>query len=91
MLKKRGSSQVDWAISLALFIFYIAWFFIYVNQAEVQSIPSGSLNDPAWDRVASNITWKVEEYPVFVNSGYGEKNHPILVPFIWGWEKGSFG
>ncbi|PLW80150.1 hypothetical protein C0585_04510 [Candidatus Woesearchaeota archaeon] len=37
MFKKRGFTQVDWAMSLAIFLMYLAWFFVIVKPQVVDT------------------------------------------------------
>ncbi|OVE74512.1 hypothetical protein BVX95_02265 [archaeon D22] len=37
MFKKRGFAQVDWTISLAIFLLYLAWFFVIIKPQVVSS------------------------------------------------------
>ena len=49
MGKKRevkGTTQIDWAISLAVFLFYLAWFFLYVNPTILHTSSAEELVDP---------------------------------------------
>ncbi len=67
---KKGVSQIDWIVSLTLFLLYIVWFFIFVspqlsfNQNKDASIEF--LKEEFYDEFRTTI----QKTPVFVESNY---------------------
>ncbi len=79
--EKRGVSQVDWAISLGIFILYLAWFFVFVRpQFEVEESPA-QLLDSTKERLLEQIEWSVEKSPLFVVSNLTGEKEGVIVDF----------
>jgi hypothetical protein len=78
---KRGESQIDWIISLSLFLIYIAWFFIFIRP----NISLGTSKDTLITILKTNFdadsSWELKEYPLFVeyNSSGGRK--PLMLDY----------
>lgn len=90
MSKKRGATQVDWVISLAIFLLYLAWFFIYLSPITKPGAPDEFL-EPLRSAVLDRTTWTIEQYPLFFYSGFEADDYAVLVDFPFSWERGSFG
>jgi hypothetical protein len=69
-MNKKGGSQVDWAISLGIFLIYLAWFFIFVRPIGSMESPLGSTLDMVELEVNDKILWTVYQTPVFVTANY---------------------
>jgi len=70
--KKRGLSQIDWAISLGIFLLFLVWFFIFVTP----SLSSGgNTNSLVYlvEKGLDNYRWNVYKIPLFLNS---EEEYP---------------
>ncbi len=77
---KRGSSQVDWAISLAVFLLYIAWFFIFVTPVSERAELT-NLIPLVEDRLLEDISWKVYGAPMIITSNINSTYEPIISGF----------
>lgn len=79
--KKKGMNQVDWAMSLGIFIIYLAWFFILVRpQFDVSETPVNLL-ETTKENLLDQIEWRVEKKPLFVFSNITEEDEGIIVNF----------
>ena len=81
---KKGSSHVDWAISLALFLLYLAWFFILIRPAYIGQGEDVSLSSIE-NRFLDQTSWTVQKIPLFVSSNNDDPAAPVMVtlPFSW--------
>lgn len=86
---KKGASQVDWAISLGIFLLYLAWFFIFIRPAAEPPERATSLLSIVEEGLAS-IRWTVEIVPIFVRSNISASNEPIALKYSLGWANNSF-
>jgi hypothetical protein len=89
MFKKRSKkalSQVDWAMSLAIFLMYLAWFFIFVKPMLYPSTNMGVLLDILDDGIEREIFQDISRLKVFVphtDNAY----EPVIIPFDKDWQK----
>ncbi|NQU78435.1 hypothetical protein HQ545_01575 [Candidatus Woesearchaeota archaeon] len=87
MFKKRSKkaiSHVDWAMSLGIFLLYLAWFFIFVKPLLFPSESMGVLLDIIEDGVENTIFEDLERVRVSVQ---GDNEHePIIIPFSHDWQ-----
>ncbi|MBR9691077.1 hypothetical protein GOV08_05330, partial [Candidatus Woesearchaeota archaeon] len=81
-MKKRGLNQVDWAISLGIFLLYLAWFFIFLKPQLEVSADLKPLSDIVKDKFTDDIVWQVQKYPVFVSSTKTSNNSAVFTSFI---------
>lgn len=86
MLQKRADTQVDWAISLGLFLLYLAWFFIFVRPLYSQELKPANV-DLLKEKFVENASWIVNRYPIIVNSNFSFPYEPIVVDFDFGFNK----
>lgn len=83
MLKKRkADAMTDWAISLAIFLLYLAWFFVFVRPVLVYE-EKPDMAAMANDFVEDSINWEVYKYPVYIRTNYSGllANEPIIAFF----------
>jgi hypothetical protein len=77
-MNKRGDSQLDWIMSLALFLLYIIWFFAFISP----TISSSGNNDPLIYLLKTNFEKEFEgriiRYPIFIE--YNET--PVFLPIF---------
>lgn len=78
-MHKRGLSQVDWVISIGMFLLYIAWFFIFIRPLAVQG-EAPNLVETLKEKVNEEAYWSVFDYPIIVESEYDLTNEPIITP-----------
>ena len=79
-MNKRGISQVDWAISLAVFLLYIAWFFVFVTPVSERAELT-NLIPLVEDRLLEDISWSVYKAPMIITSNTTLINEPLIVEF----------
>lgn len=89
MKKKRASSQIDWIISLAIFLLYLAWFFVYVKNLAQPSQSIDTLLSDVRDSFVKNSTWSVSLIPLFIKTNMSG-TEPIIADFNLGWNNFSF-
>jgi len=82
-MNKRGDSQIDWIISLGIFLLYIAWFFIFIRPYSTQEqIPN--LVDIVKQNFDREAYWSVEKLPIIVDSTGYLRQVPVVVDVPFG-------
>ncbi|MBW2997793.1 hypothetical protein KY349_05630, partial [Candidatus Woesearchaeota archaeon] len=90
MFKKRSKkalSHVDWAMSLAIFLLYLAWFFIFVNPLFTPSENIDVLLDILQDGVEDNLYQDIERVKVFAPGDITGEYEPIIIPYDYDWSE----
>jgi len=88
-MKKRGTSQVDWAISLALFLLYIGWFFIFINPIFIRDDSQKALLSSVEDNFKTEYRWTVMKLPLIIYPNVSNNYLPILIDFNYNWTKNN--
>lgn len=78
-MNKRGLDQVDWAISLGIFLLYIAWFFIFIKPQIQEVSDLTPLANIIKDNLKQETYYEIEEYPLFVKSGKTENATAVFL------------
>ncbi|MBR9676353.1 hypothetical protein GOV05_05065 [Candidatus Woesearchaeota archaeon] len=84
--KKRGFSQVDWAVSLAIFLLYLAWFFMYVKP----SIIEPNLLVPSYEKIRASLVEELSQevittpFFVFSNQSMNKQLLEVNISFLEG-------
>lgn len=65
-MKKRGSSHIDWVISMGLFIVYVVGLFVFLRPGVVVEHKPQALLDNLEKNIKEEITINVKETPLFV-------------------------
>ncbi len=89
-MQKRGQIEVDWVISLSIFMLYLTFFFIYIRPMLSPIESMESLISVAKEGMEKNITWSVETVPFFISSNVSAVDEPVIVPLPYPWRPGSF-
>jgi hypothetical protein len=84
-MKKRGTSQVDWAISLALFLLYVVWFFIFVRPQFTGDELQTSLVNVLENDFVEDYKWAVNKLPLIVKTNVTNAYEPIIADFSYSW------
>jgi len=82
---KKGLSHVDWAMSLAIFLLYLAWFFIFVKPMFSPASSLDVLLDILDDGLEDNLFEETERIRVFISEGLDNENEPVVIPFTEDW------
>lgn len=80
----KGILDVDWIISLAIFLTFLTYFFIYL-QPLLHDEPdrTGTMLLNARDYIVENTTWYAQRIPVIIHSN--QTSEPLLVDFPHRW------
>ncbi len=83
--KKAMGSQIDWAISLGIFIVFTFWFFIVLRHYTISELQMESQTSDLVDVFRERIEFNYSEIPVFVEARSDMENVPIMVrnPSDW--------
>lgn len=92
MFKKRRTkalSHVDWAMSLAIFLLYLAWFFIFIKPLVVPSEEIGDLISVLDDGIKDNVFEDVERVYTFIPNVPSDSTdlEPIIVDYTQSWNQ----
>lgn len=83
---KRGAAdQVDWAISLAIFLLFVIWFFVILRQVAPPGLQLSSEIQNIENKFKANVSFAYQELPIFVLSEKAISDYPILIdsPINW--------
>ncbi len=83
---KKGLSHVDWAMSLAIFLLYLAWFFIFVKPMLSPSQSMDTLLDILDDGVSDVVFQDVERVRIFIPDDMENGQEPVVIPFHYSWK-----
>ncbi|MBD3310208.1 hypothetical protein GF351_03235 [Candidatus Woesearchaeota archaeon] len=87
---RRGSSQVDWAMSLAIFLLYLAWFFVFVRPMIEPERKVISMAEIVEEGFAGDAEWTVTKVPVILASEHDSLYTPVIIELPYDWEEGTF-
>ncbi|RMF54375.1 hypothetical protein D6745_05425 [Candidatus Woesearchaeota archaeon] len=82
---KRGASQIDWVISMAIFLIYLAWFFIFISPLTTQPERFSSLISIIDENFKESVLWDVEKLPIIVSSPKDFELAPVIIDFGFNW------
>ncbi|MFO8015985.1 MAG: hypothetical protein R6U32_02685 [Candidatus Woesearchaeota archaeon] len=81
MKSKKGLTEADWAMSLGVFLLYLAWFFIVIKPAFSPAggagMPYGELKEAFY----GEASWTVNRTPMIIRSNITGDNEPVIVDF----------
>ncbi|MBI5398303.1 hypothetical protein HZB03_02460 [Candidatus Woesearchaeota archaeon] len=83
VLHKKALSQVDWAISLSIFLIYLALFFIFVKPLIVPSRNIDSLMENLEDKFLDDTQTTVERVRIFVTQKVNSQFDFIIANFTY--------
>jgi len=86
---KRADSQVDWVMSLGIFLLYIAWFFIFIKPQVAEKADLQSAVQNLESNFLENITWTIDKAPVFIDSSIINQKEPIIADFPYEWDNAN--
>jgi hypothetical protein len=82
---KKGLSHVDWAMSLGIFLLYLAWFFIFVKPLFAPAESMDVLLDILDDGVRDTLFLDIERVKVYVPASLDNHYEPIVIPYLYDW------
>ena len=83
---KKGASQIDWIISLAIFMLYLAWFFVFIipTFTSIETLESSA--NALEQKFRKESYWNIDSIPLFVESLVTLNNEIIIIdPFLLPW------
>ncbi len=80
-MKKRGTSQIDWIMSLALFLLYIGWFFAFVAPSIKFNSNKDSFMTSLKNNFENEFSWELQKYPLFIEYNESTSSKPIIIEF----------
>ena len=79
---KKGSSHIDWAISIGIFIVYLLLLFIFVRPGQVKEYQGDlllSIVEKNFKNEFTGVYWSLLEIPIFVNTTYIDGTHDAFL------------
>ncbi|MBI2144362.1 hypothetical protein HYU17_04405 [Candidatus Woesearchaeota archaeon] len=87
--KRALALDIDWIISLGLFLIYLGAFFLAIRQLPTGQRPTEALLDNVADGVQDISTWHVQKLPLLITSNI-TGNEPVIAKFSYNWQNFSF-
>ncbi|MEK6854072.1 MAG: hypothetical protein AABX60_01935, partial [Nanoarchaeota archaeon] len=87
--KKALAVDLDWIISLGLFVIYLGGFFIAIRQLPAQQSFTGALLENVADGIEESTNWQVQKLPLIIFSNISGRE-PVIVGFAYNWKNFSF-
>ncbi len=86
----KGSLEVDWIVSLGIFLVFVSMFFVLVRPFSAEKPDaSEALIANLEKNLVKNTTWHVQRVPVIIRSNISG-NEPIIADFQFNWKNMSF-
>lgn len=89
MLKKRfskkGLAHVDWAVSLGIFLFYLGWYFVFVNPLITPAQNLDVLHDIVVDGFERDVFYDIERARIILPGNITDQYEAVVVPYLWDW------
>ncbi|MBN1503311.1 hypothetical protein JW930_07265 [Candidatus Woesearchaeota archaeon] len=89
-MQKRATSQIDWAISLGVFVLFIAWFFVFVQPNLQQRYNKQTLMMVVRNNFERDYLYTVENLPLFITSASLGEYKPVTAEFYYKWDNFKF-
>ncbi len=87
--KKALAVDLDWIISLGIFLIYLGVFFIVIRQLPTNQSPANALLNNVFDHIADSTKWSVQKLPLLIASNI-TGNEPVMLRFTYDWKNFSF-
>jgi len=72
-MQKRGATQIDWVISLAVFIIFLLVFFLSIRPSILPISPAKETTSNLAENFFSTVGWTIDKFPGFTNSDLNEE------------------
>ncbi|MBU0980453.1 MAG: hypothetical protein KJ709_06600 [Nanoarchaeota archaeon] len=76
---KKGAHQVDWAMSMFIFLLYLIWFFIMVQPVLKPMKDINTLMSLVEEGIDEEVLWEVQRAPLIIQTNSTEDYVPIRV------------
>jgi hypothetical protein len=86
-MKKRGFNQIDWVVSLGIFLLYLAWFFIFLKPYIQVTTDLSPFEGKIRESLRTDLYYEVTKYPVFIQSEKIQNSTIVFLEFNKGAEK----
>ncbi len=89
--KKAAGNQVDWAISLSIFLLMITWFFLMIRPLASSEIRSEQELNELLEVFENEIKYTVDEISIFAKFNKSQDNVPLMIKKPNNWNDYSLG
>ncbi|MBI2550600.1 hypothetical protein HYV83_05500 [Candidatus Woesearchaeota archaeon] len=87
--KKALAVDLDWIISLGIFLIYLGVFFVAIRQLPTQQSPAAVLLENVLSGITDSTKWSVQKLPLVITSNISGIE-PVIVRFPYEWKNFSF-
>ena len=87
--RKGLAVDLDWIISLGIFLIYLGVFFMVIRQLPTTQSPANALLDSVFDNIVDSTKWSVQKLPLLIVSNISG-NEPVIARFNYEWKNFSF-
>jgi hypothetical protein len=81
-MNKRGSSQIDWIVSMAIFMMFIAWFFVFITPQITISANSDTKLLSLKNNFYEEFSWEMTKFTLFIESNGTANFEPIIIDYV---------
>jgi hypothetical protein len=78
---KKGSTQIDWIISLAIFLLFISWFFAFMLPQFTFEQNKNSIIEYLKTSFETEFSWSVDKFKLFIESNSSKRFQPIVIDY----------
>ncbi|MFH2020112.1 MAG: hypothetical protein ABIJ34_01780 [archaeon] len=78
---KRGASEIDWIMSLSIFLLYVGWFFAFILPNISIATNQKSIITFLEDDFSGAFKWHLYKFPVFIFSNITGEHIPIIIDY----------
>ncbi|MBN1385932.1 hypothetical protein JW968_03055 [Candidatus Woesearchaeota archaeon] len=80
-MKKRGVTQIDWVISLSIFLLFLTLFFIYARPSLFTTREVTDYTGLVLENLKAETFTQVREYPILISSEEVQQHAAILIDY----------
>jgi hypothetical protein len=77
-VEKKGVSQLDWIMSLALFLLYIIWFFVLIMPSLSSTFTKDTFLSSLDTDFKEDFSWELNKYPIFIEYNLSPRTRPVI-------------
>ncbi len=86
---KKADSQIDWAMSLGIFLLYIAWFFVFIKPQFIEKTNMQSAVQNLENNFLDDLVWQISKAPILIDSEITNQKEPVIVDFPYNWSSSN--
>ena len=80
-MQKRGTSQIDWIVSLAIFLLFVAWFFVFISPQMIVLTNSDTKILSLKNNFYDEFSWQITKFSLYIESNDTAIFEPIVLDY----------